>query len=68
MEHTVAKSSTLVFNPATLHFHRKSSHGLSRQVYSGLEDCCWLEIVALVAIDILSLFHFIRIFMSKSLL
>ena len=41
MEHTGTESSALVLDLAALHFHKKSSHGFSGQVYSGLEGCYW---------------------------
>ena len=43
MEHTTVESSALVLDPTALHFHKKSSHGFSRQVCSGLEGCCWVS-------------------------
>ena len=38
--HTTARNSTLVFDPAALYLHMKSSHGFLMLVCSGLECCC----------------------------
>ena len=40
VEHNSTGNSTLVLDPVAFHLHKKSSHGSSRLVCSGLEGCC----------------------------
>ena len=40
VDHNSVENSALVLDPAAFHHHKKSSHGSSRLVCSGLESCC----------------------------